>query len=124
LSLVYTNRKLFKDSKLISYIDSFVEAFNGRAELNHVINEKGNFTNASTAFSTNSIFSFVENRVTHDADFAFLDDLGNEWADFIKLRANTLTFIHAKFGDSQFSASSFHEVVGQALKNIGNMTPP
>lgn len=123
LSLVYTNRKLFKDSKLISYIDSFIEAFNGRTELNTVTSEKGTFTNASTAFTANSIFNFVESRVIHDADFAFLDDLGNEWADFIKLKANTLTFIHAKFGDSQFSASSFHDVVGQALKNIGNMTP-
>ena len=123
LSLVYTNRKLFKDSKLISYIDSFIEAFNGRTELNAVTSEKGTFTNASTAFTANSIFNFVESRVIHDADFAFLDDLGNEWADFIKLKASTLTFIHAKFGDSQFSASSFHDVVGQALKNIGNMTP-
>jgi hypothetical protein len=123
LSLVYTNRKLFKDSKLINYIDSFIEAFNGKAELNTITSEKGNFTNASTTFTANSIFNFVESRVTHDADFSFLDDLGNEWADFIKIRANTLTFIHAKFGDSQFSASSFHDVVGQALKNIGNMTP-
>lgn len=123
LSLVYTSRKLFKDSKLISYIDSFIEAFNGRTELNAVTSEKGTFTNASTAFTANSIFNFVESRVIHDADFAFLDDLGNEWADFIKLKASTLTFIHAKFGDSQFSASSFHDVVGQALKNIGNMTP-
>ena len=123
LSLVYTNRKLFKDSKLISYIDSFIDAFNGRTELNAVTSEKGTFTNASTAFTANSIFNFVESRVIHDADFAFLDDLGNEWADFIKLKASTLTFIHAKFGDSQFSASSFHDVVGQALKNIGNMTP-
>lgn len=123
LSLVYTNRKLFKDSKLINYIDSFIDAFNGKSELNTAISEKGNFTNASTVFSANCLFNFVESRLTHDADFCFLDDLGNEWADYIKIRTNTLTFIHAKFGDSQFSASSFHDVVGQALKNIGNMTP-
>lgn len=123
ISLVYTNRKLFKDSKLISYIDSFIEALNGRTELNAVVSEKGNFTNTSTDFTTNSIFGFVESRVIHDADFSFLDDLGNEWADFIKIKANTLTFIHAKHGDSQFSASKFHDIVGQALKNIGNMTP-
>lgn len=123
LSLVYTNRKLFKDSKLISYIDSFIEAFNGKAELNTVTSEKGTFTNASTAFTANSIFNFTESRIIYDADYSFLDDLGNEWADFIKLKGNTLSFIHAKFGDSNFSASNFHDVVGQALKNIGNMTP-
>jgi hypothetical protein len=123
LSLVYTNRKLFKDSKLISYIDSFIDAFNGRTELNSVTSEKGTFSNASTSFTANSIFNFTESRILHDADYSFLDDLGNEWADFIKLKGNTLSFIHAKCGDSQFSASSFHDVVGQALKNIGNMTP-
>lgn len=123
LSLVYTNRKLFKDSKLISYIDSFIEAFNGRAELNAVTSEKGTFSNASIAFTADCIFNFTETRIIHDADYSFLDDLGNEWADFIKLKGNTLSFIHAKFGDSNLSASSFHDVVGQALKNIGNMTP-
>lgn len=123
MSLVYTNRKLFKDSKLISYIDSFIDAFNGRTELNTATSEKGTFSNASTAFTANSIFNFTENRILYDADYSFLDDLGNEWADFIKVKGNTLSFIHVKHGDSQFSASSFHDVVGQALKNIGNMTP-
>ena len=52
-----------------------------------------------------------------------MDDLGNEWADFIKLKGNTLTFIHGKHGDTLFSATSFHDIVGQALKNIGNMIP-
>jgi hypothetical protein len=50
LSLVYTNRKLFKDGKLINNVDSFIEAFNGKTELNTVTSEKGNFTNASAAF--------------------------------------------------------------------------
>ena len=123
LSLVYTNRKLFKDSKLISYIDNFINVFNGKNELKSVTSEKGDNTDTSTSFNTNSIFGFVENKITHDSNFCFLDDLGNEWADFIKINTKTLTFIHAKFDKSQFSASTFHEVVGQALKNIGNMTP-
>jgi hypothetical protein len=123
LSLVYSNRKLFKDSKLISYIDNFINVFNGKIELKSVTSEKGRFTDNSTSFNVNSIFGFVENKITYDSNFCFLDDLGNEWADFIKINSKSLTFIHAKFDKSQFSASSFHEVVGQALKNIGNMTP-
>ncbi|MEY3241960.1 MAG: hypothetical protein RIR11_3399, partial [Bacteroidota bacterium] len=62
--------------------------FNGKTELNTVTSEKGNFTNASAAFSANSIFNFIERGVTHDADFSFLDDLGNEWADFIKIQVS------------------------------------
>jgi hypothetical protein len=123
LSLVYTNRKLFQDSKLINYIDSFIEAFDGQTKMNSVSSEKGSFTNTSVNFSTDSIFNFVENDIINTTDFSFLDDLGNEWADYISLKENTLNFIHAKHGDSLFSASSFHDIVGQALKNIANMIP-
>lgn len=123
LSLVYTNRKLFQDSKLVNYIDGFIEAFNGQAKMNSVSSEKGSFTNASVNFSADSIFHFVESDITNTSNFSFLDDLGNEWADYISLKDNTLNFIHAKHGDSLFSASSFHDIVGQALKNIANMIP-
>ncbi|MGL2965893.1 hypothetical protein [Flavobacterium sp. XGLA_31] len=123
LSLVYTNRKLFQDNKLINYIDSFIEAFEGQTKMNRVSSEKGSFTNASVNFSTDSIFNFIESDIINTSDFSFLDDLGNEWADYISLKDNTLNFIHAKHSDSLFSASSFHDIVGQALKNIANMTP-
>lgn len=123
LSLVYTSRKLFKDSKLIGYIDNFIDIFNGKNELTTVASEKGVFTAASTTFSNDSIFNFIENQLTFNSDYSFLDDLGDEWADFIKLKNNSISLIHAKFGDSQLSASSFHDVVGQALKNIGNLNP-
>lgn len=123
LSLVYTNRKLFEDSKLIGYIDNFIDAFEGHLELNTVISEKGSLTAASTGFSADSIFYFVEDKITNRSNYCFLDDLGNEWADYISIEGNTLNFIHAKYDTTQFSASSFHEIVGQALKNIGNMVP-
>lgn len=123
LSLVYTNRKLFKDNKLIGYIDNFIDVFKGKAELSLTTTEKGVFTTASTTFTQNSIFGYVESHITHNSDYSFLDDLGDEWADFIKLKNNTISLIHAKHGDSLMSASSFHEIVGQALKNIGNLNP-
>lgn len=123
LSLVYTSRKLFKDSKLIGYIDNFIDIFKGKSELSSVKSEKGDFTAISNRFSNDSIFYFIENQLTYNSDYSFLDDLGDEWADFIKLKNNSISLIHAKFGDSQLSASSFHDVVGQALKNIGNLNP-
>ena len=123
LNLVYTSRKLFKDSKLIGHIDNFIDIFKGKTELLTVTSEKGVFTPESTTFSRESIFNFIENHITHNSDYSFLDDLGDEWADFIKLKNNSISLIHAKFGDSQLSASSFHDIVGQALKNIGNLNP-
>jgi hypothetical protein len=123
LSLVYSNRKLFKDNKILSYLDSFFEAFEGNKDLNTVKSEKGTLNKGSIEFSSDSIFCFVEKGILNDANFAILDDLGNELADYIKIKDSTISFIHAKFNTSKFSASSFHDVVGQALKNIGNMTP-
>jgi len=123
VSFVYTNRKLFRDNKLIGYIDSFIDVFKGKNELTTVTSEKGDFTAASTTFSNSSIFNFVENSLINNADYSFLDDLGDEWGDFIKLKNNSISLIHAKHDTSQLSASSFHEVVGQALKNIGNFNP-
>ena len=123
LSFVYTNRKLFADNKLIGKIDSFADVFIGKAELETVTSEKGNFTAASTTFSNDSVFNFVETNLIHDADYSFLDDLGDEWGDFIKLKNNSISLIHAKHDTTQLSASSFHEVVGQALKNLGNFNP-
>lgn len=121
LSLVYTNRKLFKDNKLIGFIDNFIDVFKGKNELTSMTSEKGNFTAASAGFTNDSIFNYIENHVTHNSDYSFLDDLGDEWADFIKLKGNSISLIHGKHGDSQMSASSFHDIVGQALKNIGNL---
>lgn len=123
LSYVYTNRKLFKDSKLIGNIDNFIDIFKGSQALRYVSSEKGDFSAASTTFTDSSVFSFVEENLINTADYAFFDDRGDEWADYIKLKNNTISFIHVKYSNSQLSATSFHEIVGQALKNIGNFNP-
>jgi hypothetical protein len=56
------------------------------------------------------------------------DDLGDEWADFIGFRtdpsAPRVTFYHAKHGDLSLGASPFHVSVGQAIKNLGNLSLP
>lgn len=56
-------------------------------------------------------------------DYIFCDDLGDEWADHItfnKVNSN-ICFIHSKHGDPSTSASNLHDVVGQGIKNLGNM---
>jgi hypothetical protein len=57
-------------------------------------------------------------------DYIFCDDLGNEWADHITLNMESacIAFIHSKHARSPSnSASAMHDVVGQAVKNLGMM---
>ncbi|MFL7035490.1 hypothetical protein BCS71_19945 [Vibrio lentus] len=66
--------------------------------------------------------TFVEHRHSTD-DYIFCDDLGIEWADHItfNLGDGCISFIHSKHGDETTSASKLHDVVGQGIKNLGNM---
>ena len=69
-------------------------------------------------------FNVVENEIYQDADYLVCDDLGNEWADHIAIKDDTISFIHSKCKDKAgLSASAFQEIVGQATKNIGNLDP-
>lgn len=48
--------------------------------------------------------------------------MGNECADHIAVCGDTLSFIHSKAdGMTALSASKFQVVIGQAIKNIGNL---
>lgn len=50
------------------------------------------------------------------------DDLGDEWADHICIKGDTISFVHSKWKQRlSLSAANFQDVIGQALKNIGNL---
>jgi len=53
------------------------------------------------------------------------DDLGNEWADYIEFNKSgkSISLLHCKHGKESTSAAQLHEVVAQALKNIGRVSP-
>ncbi|MBF4515634.1 hypothetical protein IRZ71_04735 [Flavobacterium sp. ANB] len=121
--LVYCNRKLFKDSRLLGNIDAFMKIFIPFNELRTVTSEKGTFNSSSTKFSSNSIFDFVENNYSNDFDYFICDDLGREWADHIGLSDQSISFFHSKYNNSIMSASDLHEIIGQAQKNLGNLSP-
>jgi hypothetical protein len=116
----YSKRKLFKDSALFNSIPFFLKAFEADSKLQSVTSEKGSIKSASTYFTLDSIFGYVEEKSKH-CEFMVLDDLGNEWADHICISGSTITFIHSKYDDTAFSATSFSDIVTQAKKNIGNM---
>lgn len=56
-------------------------------------------------------------------DFFICDDCGDEWADHIGIAFDKVSFFISKHKGSENSASDFQDVVGQALKNLGNMSP-
>jgi hypothetical protein len=59
----------------------------------------------------------------NDFDYFLCDDLIKEWADHIGVSENRIAFFHSKFNTSYASASAFQDIVGQAQKNLGNLTP-
>lgn len=123
-SYLYAEGKLYKNSEIKSDLDSILEVLEPIAEISSVTSEKGSgYDEHSSDFSDGSLFRVVEKVIFHDVDFLLCDDMGNEWADHIALKGKTLSFIHSKCNDEGLSASNFQDVIGQAIKNIGNMTP-
>ncbi|MBB5544178.1 hypothetical protein [Paraburkholderia fungorum] len=119
---MYFMGRCFEDSSGISEIDSILDVLVVKNQVAAVISEKGGIQPAATIFDPNSMFGAVE--AIHAADdYVFCDDLGNEWADHITLNSadSCICFIHSKHGDVSTSASNLHDVVGQGIKNLGNM---
>lgn len=83
--------------------------------------EKGEPKKSHIVFPADSIFGIVENTLYPQRDWLCCTDLGDEWADYLCVRDGKLLFIHCKAGDLTKGASCFHDVVGQALKNLGRV---
>src|SRR5262249_10530363 len=75
-----------------------------------------------------SLFRVVADRlisIPFVEDLLICADLGTECADFVaaNFEKHQLALIHAKAGDGKkVSASAFHEVVAQAMKNLVYLT--
>ena len=123
LELIYTNRKLFKDSRLVGNIDYFLDVFIPYSEIDTIVSEKGSFSPTITSFDNNSLFGFVETQFLNNYNYFICDDLGKEWADHIGLSEGKVSFYHSKCKETNFSASAFQDVVGQALKNLSSLSP-
>ena len=124
----YLDGSLYQDDSLVNGGTLFLGYLFGNAELAHVVEEKGAFTTAQNTFDNDSTFGTVLSTVAPEDDVMVCDDLGEEWADFIGFRtdpsAPRITFYHAKHGDLSLGASPFHVSVGQAIKNLGNLSLP
>lgn len=121
---MYFMGQCFEDSSSISQIGELLEMLHPEPTLAAAVSEKGEpFATTQTRFRSNSIFDIVE-RLHASDDFLFCDDLGNEWADHVSLKRSpsVIKFIHSKHAHrTTTSASKLHDVVGQGIKNLGNM---
>lgn len=112
----------FQDDSGVAEINSILDMLKPVKNMNSVTSEKGIFRKTSVKFSKESMFNLVEKTHKND-DYIFCDDLGNEWADHITFNKgdSCINFIHSKHGPVSTSASNLHDVVGQAVKNLGYM---
>src|SRR5690606_5228757 len=73
-----------------------------------------------------SVFSIIEAVLAVSGAAVVCDDLGNEWADHIRFMEGSdpsIEFVHSKWAEGPTnSASAFHDLASQAIKNLGNLT--
>lgn len=120
---MYFLNKCYEDISAITNIDNVIAMLTPHKTINLATSEKGKFRPSQTDFDSDSLFSIVE-KIFSSADYLFCDDLGNEWADHIALdmTKTEINFIHSKYKkDVSNSASYLQDVIGQAMKNFGNM---
>jgi hypothetical protein len=90
--------------------------------LNSATSEKGKPQLGDTQFPLNSIFRITEDSLLNNSDFLWCSDLGDEWADYIGLKDTAIIFAHCKHGKkTTLGATGYQEVIGQAIKNLGNV---
>ena len=123
--IVYSNRTLFKDARLFASMPQFMKLLKEESQLNRLSYEKhpGHSPAGLTDWDPQSVFKVVEQVFMPQYDYFICDDCNDECADHIGITTDRVSFFVSKHKTSHESASDFQDVVGQALKNLGNMTP-
>lgn len=116
----------FHDTSGSSEVMELLSMLHPFDEMNAINDEKGTkkLNKRSKSFPKISMFNCIEKiQKEQEDDYIFCDDLGDEWADHITFnqKLSRICFIHSKHGKQSKSASNLHDVVGQGIKNLGNM---
>lgn len=88
-----------------------------------------NGNSAQSKFPAGSLFSAIvleKGIIPFEADLLICDDLNTECCDFLAAdtKNKKLALLHAKVGSGfKISASAFHEVISQAIKNLVYLSP-
>jgi hypothetical protein len=115
----YAEGKLYRDSKLLGNINSFLNVFLPDVRLENITSEKGLPRDTAKKFPAKTLFAHVEAHLKTGLDHLILDDMSYEYADYIGVEnLRTIKLFHCKAGDQKFSATAFQEVVAQAIKNL------
>lgn len=124
-SVIYTQGGLYKNHNLFRGYEQLLSIFDTLNGLSAVTTEKhhGRSFVGLQSWDADSVFQVVENQYMNQYEYLICDDCEDEWADHIGIGENKVVFFVEKCKDAQISASVFQEVVGQALKNLGNMMP-
>lgn len=129
-SYIYTNRELFLNKDIFNNIESIYSIFETYDEIKDCKAEKsvGKFKSTDTEFKKDSLFGIVEKNIWKKEGHLICDDLGDEWADHIAIYNSKekgeipyINFYISKHGENTTGASKFHDVIGQAHKNLGNI---
>lgn len=137
---VYVNNDLVTPAWMHSDINGFLRYFEG--DISNITSEKGlrtvktkgknpeeieeaqnkanKYNHSLTEIPQGSIFRAVEDKYSQEYDYFILEDLSTELADHIGISKDKITFFEEKYKSSKMSASDLQEVVGQAIKNLGN----
>ena len=119
----YYNDRLFRNKGVLANADSLLGIIRGDPHLNAATSEKGDVTAGQTTFQSGSLFQITEESLCGGAPVVICDDLDEEWADIIAIDEATsppqLSFFHCKHKPLGLSASALHDIVTQALKNLG-----
>ncbi|WP_138223289.1 hypothetical protein [Nibricoccus aquaticus] len=120
----YATGSLYRRSSFLQDAALVQRLLHAHAPLDHATSEKGpveTYTNATTKFDPTSIFGIVEDSLAANYSHFVCTDLNDEWADYLGISPNQVTFFHCKHGDATTGASAFHVAVAQALKNLSRV---
>lgn len=123
----YFSKSCFEDKYLLNNIQTILNVFDDSYDFSCVVSEKEKPHPPILArFPGKSLFRAVEDKYCSQYDIFICDDMNDEWADHIAIDRSSsipsISFIHSKFAKKDtYGASAFHEVVAQALKNIGRV---
>ena len=119
----YYSKSCFEDKRLVDNIPSILNVFDDTYNFSSIGSEKEKPHKPHfTRFPITSLFRKVEDQFSVNDNIVICDDMNDEWADHIVIdsAASSISFIHSKFVKKDtYGASAFHDVVAQALKNIG-----